>query len=84
MKIFEEYFAKIYLEKIKNAPKQKTHHEAVLDLEQQLGTELNEHQFEIVEKIIDEMMNISFLDSKQAFLYGCKVGAKAERELMSK
>ena len=82
--IFEEYFTEIYLEKIKCAPEQETHRKTVLELEQQLSNELTENQIEKVERIIDEMTEITLLDSKQAFICGCKVGAKAERELMSK
>lgn len=78
-KLFSDYLSD---QKVATEPGYSSLAKTALQKEKELRSKLNEEQTSCFEELFELTSQIHFLEVKDAFLNGCKLGAKASKEFV--
>lgn len=79
-KLFQDYLAE---QSIVSKPDYSSLAKCALKKEKELRNDLNEEQIKCFEELFELTSQIHFLEVKDAFFSGCKLGAKASKEFIT-
>lgn len=79
-KLFSDYLAE---QGIASEPDYSALAKGALEKEKELRYKLNEEQISCFEELFELTSQIHFLEVKDAFFSGCKLGAKASKEFIT-